>query len=86
MPNSRCGLLTLTQQCVFKYTQMERDSRRIVKRLLADGFVLVSVKGSHHKYARHEGDCVRTVIVPHPKRDLPTGTARAIARQAGWIE
>ncbi len=61
---------------------MERDSRKIVKRLLAAGFVLVSVKGSHHKFAR---DGV-TVIVPHPKKDLPTGTARAIARQAGWID
>ena len=61
---------------------MERDSRRIVKRLLSDGFVLVSVKGSHHKFAR-DG---QVVIVPHPKKDLPTGTARAIARQAGWIE
>ena len=61
-------------------------SRFYSKSPMADGFVLVSVKGSHHKYARHEGDCVRTVIVPHPKRDLPTGTARAIARQAGWIE
>jgi predicted RNA binding protein YcfA (HicA-like mRNA interferase family) len=53
-----------------------------VKRLLADGFVLVSVKGSHHKFAR---DGV-TLIVPHPKKDLPTGTARAIAKLAGWIE
>jgi predicted RNA binding protein YcfA (HicA-like mRNA interferase family) len=61
---------------------MERDSRRIVKRLLADGFMLVSVKGSHHKFVR---DGV-TLIVPHPKKDLPTGTARAIAKQAGWIE
>ena len=61
---------------------MERDSRRIVKRLLSDGFVLVSVKGSHHKFAR-DG---QVVIVPHPKKDLPTGTARAIARQAGWIK
>ena len=61
---------------------MERDSRRIVKRLLGDGFVLVSVKGSHHKFAR-DG---QVSIVPHPKKDLPTGTARAIARQAGWIE
>lgn len=61
---------------------MERDSRKIVKRLIADGFELVSVKGSHHKFRRGE----RSVIVPHPKRDLPTGTARAIAKQAGWIE
>jgi len=61
---------------------MECDSRRIVQRLRADGFALVSVKGSHHKFAR-EG---LTVIVPHPKKDLPFGTARAIARSAGWLE
>ena len=59
---------------------MERDSRKIVTRLLADGFVLVGAKGSHHKF-RKEGT---TVIVPHPKRDLPAGTARSIAKMAGW--
>lgn len=59
---------------------MERDSKRIVKRLLADGFELVGIKGSHHKF-RKDG---RTVIVPHPKKDLPSGTAKSIARQAGW--
>lgn len=59
---------------------MERDSRKIVQRLLADGFVLVSVKGSHHKFRK--GRLV--VIVPHPKKDLPTGTASSIARMAGW--
>ena len=59
---------------------MERDSRKIVKRLLADGFVAVSSKGSHHKF-RKGG---LTVIVPHPKKDLPFGTARSIARMAGW--
>ncbi len=60
---------------------MERDSKKIVKRLKADGFELVSIKGSHHKFRK--GD--RIVIVPHPKKDLPVGTARSIARQAGWI-
>jgi predicted RNA binding protein YcfA (HicA-like mRNA interferase family) len=59
---------------------MERDSRKIVQRLVADGFVLVSIKGSHHKFRK--GAIV--VIVPHPKKDLPTGTARSIARMAGW--
>jgi predicted RNA binding protein YcfA (HicA-like mRNA interferase family) len=59
---------------------MERDSRKIVKRLLADGFVPVSSKGSHHKFRKGE----RTVIVPHPKKDLPHRTARSIARMAGW--
>ncbi len=60
---------------------MDRDSRKIIKHLLSGGFTLVSIKGSHHKFARGP----LTVIVPHPKKDLPTGTARAIARQAGWI-
>lgn len=59
---------------------MERDSRKIVQRLLADGFVLVGAKGSHHKFRR--GGTV--VIVPHPKKDLALGTARSIARMAGW--
>ena len=59
---------------------MERDSRKIVKRLLADGFVAVSSKGSHHKF-RKGG---QTVIVPHPKKDLPLGMARSIAKMAGW--
>jgi predicted RNA binding protein YcfA (HicA-like mRNA interferase family) len=61
---------------------MERDSKRIVKRLLAEGFELVAVKGSHHKFRK--GSAV--VVVPHPKKDLPLGTARSIARMAGWLE
>jgi predicted RNA binding protein YcfA (HicA-like mRNA interferase family) len=65
---------------------MERNSRKIVTRLVDDGFVLVSSRGSHHKFVRQENDGPRTVIMPHPKKDLPMGTARAIARQAGWID
>ena len=60
--------------------RIERSSKAIVKRLLAEGFELVAVKGSHRKFRKGE----RTVIVPHPKRDLPLGTARSIARMAGW--
>jgi predicted RNA binding protein YcfA (HicA-like mRNA interferase family) len=60
---------------------MERDSRKIVKRLLQEGYERISTSGSHHKFRKG----ALTVIVPHPKKDLPTGTARAIAIQAGWI-
>ena len=60
--------------------RIERNSKAIVKRLLADGFELIAVKGSHHKFRKG----ALTVIVPHPKRDLPLGTARSIARMAGW--
>ena len=60
---------------------METDSRKIIQRLKAEGYEVVSVSGSHHKF-RKDG---KTIIVPHPKKDLPLGTARAIAKQAGWI-
>jgi predicted RNA binding protein YcfA (HicA-like mRNA interferase family) len=43
-------------------------------------FELVAIKGSHHKFRKGSV----TVIVPHPKRDLPLGTARSIAKMAGW--
>ena len=58
-----------------------RDSREIIRRLASDGFVLVSVRGSHHKYRHADG---RTVILPHPRKDIPAGTVRSIYRQAGW--
>ena len=57
------------------------NSREIVKRLKAEGYELVSVKGSHHKFRKGE----IPVVVPHPKKDLPLGTARSIARWVGWI-
>jgi predicted RNA binding protein YcfA (HicA-like mRNA interferase family) len=60
---------------------METNSRHIIKRLETDGWELVSIKGSHHKFRKGE----QTLIVPHPKKDLPLGTARSIAKMAGWI-
>lgn len=60
---------------------MERNSRDIIKKLKQSGFEEVSVKGSHHKFRKG----TKTVIVPHPKKDLPLGTAKSIAKQAGWI-
>lgn len=60
---------------------MERNSRKLLKMLLNDGFEVISVQGSHHKLRK--GD--RKVILPHPKKDLPEGTVRSIYRQAGWL-
>lgn len=61
---------------------MLRDSRDIMRRLRQEGFELVSVRGSHHKFVNR--DLRRVVILPHPKSDLPAGTVHAIYRQAGW--
>lgn len=63
------------------YLRMERDSKKIVSRLKDEGFELVAIKGSHHKFRKGSV----TVIVPHPKKDLPLGTARSIAKMAGWL-
>lgn len=63
------------------YLRMETDSKKIVKRLEAEGWMLISTKGSHHKFRKG----AETVIVPHPKKDLPKGTARSIAKMAGWL-
>ena len=60
---------------------MDRDSKKIIKRLKEDGFELISTRSSHHKFRKG----AVTIIVPHPKKDLPVGTARAIARDAGWL-
>jgi predicted RNA binding protein YcfA (HicA-like mRNA interferase family) len=57
------------------------SSRDIIKRLKADGWAEVARRGSHvqFKHPRKPG----RVTVPHPKRDLPHGTAASVYRQAG---
>jgi predicted RNA binding protein YcfA (HicA-like mRNA interferase family) len=60
---------------------MERNSRRIIARLKREGFEAVAVRGSDRKLRKG----AQTMIVLHPKKELPTGTALAIAKQAGWL-
>jgi predicted RNA binding protein YcfA (HicA-like mRNA interferase family) len=55
-------------------------SLEIIRVLEAHGFRFVSQRGSHAKYRDAAG---HTAIVPHPKREVPIGTARSIMRQSG---
>lgn len=55
-------------------------SADLIKELKAHGFELVSVRGSHHKLRNQAG---KTVVVPHPRKDLGVGLIAAIRRQAG---
>lgn len=57
------------------------DSRDIIKQLEADGWYEVAQKGSHKQFKHAEKP--GRVTVPHPKRDIPIGTLRSIAKQAG---
>ena len=58
------------------------NSKDVIRRLLKDGWVLVRTKGSHRQYKHPERGGL--VTVPHPKRNLPSGTLRNIFKQAGW--
>lgn len=58
---------------------IETNSGKLLKLLKAQGFEEISKKGSHLKLRRGH----QTVILPHPKKDLPLGTVRAIYRQTG---
>ena len=57
------------------------NSREIIRALEADGWRRVAQKGSLVQF-KHPAKPGR-VTVPHPSRDIPTGTLRSIERQAG---
>ena len=61
--------------------ELEVNSRKLLQKLKAAGFEEVSKRGSHLKLRK--GD--RTIILPHPKKDLPLGTVRNIYREAGLL-
>jgi len=56
------------------------SSDAFIRILTRNGFALVSQRGSHAKYRDGAG---HTVIVPHPRKDVPIGTLRSMIRQSG---
>ncbi len=58
------------------------NSKQIIKRLEADGWVLARVKGSHHQF-RHPTK-PGLVTIKHPDSDIPAGTLNSIKKQADW--
>ena len=61
---------------------MERNSRKLIRLLEADGWRLDTVEGDHHNF-RHPTKKGK-VTVTHPRKDIPVGTLLSIYRQAGW--
>ncbi len=55
-------------------------SRELIRKLEAAGWVLDRIRGSHHIYRSPTG---KTIPVPHPKKDLPTGTVKSILKVMG---
>lgn len=58
-------------------------SRDLMRKLKADGWYLVAVKGSHHQF-KHDTKKGR-VTIPHPKKDLDQRTVKSIFKQAGLL-
>ena len=54
-------------------------SAALIKKMLKAGWVLRSVKGSHHVYTHPERP--GHVTVPHPKKDLGTGLLHKLLKQ-----
>ncbi|KAI3590224.1 Uncharacterized protein D9X30_4832 [Cupriavidus sp. U2] len=55
----------------------------LIRLLEREGWRLVRCKGSHLTY-KHPSRA-QIVTVPHPKKDLPTGTVRSIMRTARLV-
>ena len=56
--------------------------REIIKRIEADGWREVTVKGSHRQF-KHPTKAGRVTIAGHPSDDLAPGTFNSILKQAG---
>jgi predicted RNA binding protein YcfA (HicA-like mRNA interferase family) len=61
---------------------MLTNSRDIIRRLEQDGWAVVRVTGSHHVFKSPVSD--KTVVVPHPNKDLGKGLVHVIYKGAGW--
>lgn len=57
------------------------SSRELIRMIEVDGWVLVGVKGDHRQF-RHPTKPGR-VTIPHPRKDMPAGTANSVLKQAG---
>ncbi|AZC29420.1 type II toxin-antitoxin system HicA family toxin [Pseudomonas chlororaphis] len=56
------------------------NSRYLIGQIVADGWYLVRVRGSHHPFRPPSKPGL--VTVPHPKKDLLRKTAISILKQA----
>ena len=61
---------------------LEFNSRKLLKMLEKDGWVLKRTNGSHHTFKKP--GVKYPIVLVHPKKDLPIGLVRKIYKDAGW--
>ena len=57
------------------------SSTEVIRLMKEQGWYEVACVGDHHQF-KHPTKAGR-ITIPHPKRDLPTGTVRSILKSAG---
>ena len=57
------------------------SSLELIKMVEADGWFKVSKSGSHLKFNHEKKPGI--VVIPHPNKDIPTGTAQKVLKMAG---
>ncbi|HEX8201988.1 MAG TPA: type II toxin-antitoxin system HicA family toxin [Isosphaeraceae bacterium] len=55
----------------------------VLRRLRADGWLMVKVKGGHRQF-KHPTKPGRVTVSGKPSHTVPPGTLKSIFRQAGW--
>ena len=61
------------------YAKMK--SSELIDLITSDGWKLDRIKGSHHIFIHQSKSGI--VVIPHPKKEVPKGTANNILKQAG---
>lgn len=56
------------------------NSKDLIRELESQGWQRVRIRGSHHQFKHPDKNAALTI--PHPKKDLPIGTVRAIRKAA----
>ena len=60
------------------------SSTKVIRLMKKNGWYEVACVGDHHQFKHPERP--GRITVPHPKKNLPTGTVRSIFKQAGIEE
>ncbi|AIL64744.1 YcfA-like protein [Rickettsiales bacterium Ac37b] len=56
------------------------ESRELIKIIKEDGWIHVRTVGSHMQFKHPTKSGI--VTIPHPKKDLPSGTLNSVLKQA----
>jgi predicted RNA binding protein YcfA (HicA-like mRNA interferase family) len=88
MSNGHCAHLSMAEVenrvlgDALEARPVERNSRKLIRMLEQDGWVLDRVNGDHHTFKHPERE--KIITVTHPRKDLPIGLVRRIYKLAGW--